>query len=86
MWVNGTLVNASIPDPLGLAENRRLPHGQPVKSSRSVAGKMAEVVFLRDVDANHRNQMEGIYATVEGITASTIESSPSISLPKESIP
>ena len=71
MWVNGTLVNASVPDPMGLAEKQKITiMGNRANPPKTIGGKMGEVIFLRTIDSTLRHKIEGYLAHRWGINNS----------------
>ena len=62
-WVDGQLRTNALLDPLGLAEKQKITlMGNRANSPQSPAGKVAEVICMRTVDANDRLRMEGYLA------------------------
>ncbi|MEC7543382.1 MAG: cadherin repeat domain-containing protein, partial [Verrucomicrobiota bacterium] len=62
-WVDGQLRTNALLDPLGLAEKQKITlMGNRANTPQSPAGKVAEVICMRTVDANDRLRMEGYLA------------------------
>ena len=59
-WVNGLAQNVSINDPLQLADKQRITvMGNRENTPKTIGGKVAEVIFIREINDIARQKVEG---------------------------
>jgi hypothetical protein len=70
-WVNGSPQNVAIPDPYTLADKQKITiMGNRENTTKTIGGKMAEVIFIREINDLARKKIEGYLTHKWGITGS----------------
>ena len=70
-WVNGSPQNVAVPDPYTLADKQKITiMGNRENTTKTIGGKMAEVIFIREINDLARKKIEGYLTHKWGITGS----------------